>query len=81
MNNVEVEKMLGLIINEKEQEEMVYVLKREMEEILFDLEEPRIDESMKVKMKKRYQTVFNLFQRVASDEKCLNYLPKKTGHL
>ena len=52
-----------------------------MEEILFDLEEPRIDESMKVKMKKRYQTVFNLFQRVASDEECLNYLPKKTGHL
>lgn len=73
--------MLGLIINEQEQKELEYVLKRELEEILFDLGEPRIDEALKNRMRKRYQDIFRLFQRVASEAECMKYIPTKTGQI
>jgi len=66
--------MFGLLISEKEKQEIYYLLKREMDEILFDLEDKRIDHVVKVSMKKRYKVLFNLFKRVASHKECMNYL-------
>lgn len=70
--------MLGLLINEMEKKELEYVLKREMEEILFDLSDPRIDFIIKDTMKERYQVLFNLFRRVASEQDCFKYMPKES---
>ncbi|HLQ74155.1 MAG TPA: hypothetical protein VK125_07985 [Bacillota bacterium] len=70
--------MLGLLINEREQDEMVYVLKRELEEMLMDLDDHRIDQSVKKSMIKRYQVIFNLFQRVASEQECMQYMLKES---
>ena len=69
--------MLGVLINEKETEELEYLIKREMDEILFDLRDERIDRVVKRSMKERYQILFSLFKRVASPKECLKYMPAK----
>ncbi|MBE3569061.1 MAG: hypothetical protein IMW92_02760 [Bacillales bacterium] len=66
--------MIGILINEKEKEEIYYLLKREMDEILFDLNDQRIDHIVKRAMKERYNILFNLFKRVANHHECMKYL-------
>ena len=70
--------MLGLLINENEQKEVEYLLKRELEEILLDLDDDRIGQVVKQAMRKRYQSLFQLFRRVASRDECLKYMPKQS---
>ena len=70
--------MLGLLINDMEQKEIEYVLKRELEELLMDLEDHRIDHMVKRAMRERYQILFQLFRRVASEQECMKYILKKT---
>lgn len=72
--------MLGLLINDVEQKEMEYLLKRELEELLMDLEDNRIDNMVKRAMKERYKILFNLFRRVANEQECMKYIPKRTGN-
>ncbi|WP_042225581.1 hypothetical protein [Oceanobacillus manasiensis] len=72
--------MLGLLINEMEQKEVEYLLKRELEELLMDLEDHRIDQKVKRSMRERYQLLFQLFRRVASEKECLKYMPKRSEH-
>ncbi|SFM42330.1 hypothetical protein SAMN04487943_11783 [Gracilibacillus orientalis] len=69
--------MLGLLINDKEQSELQYVVKRELEELLLDLEDHRIDKMVKQAMCDRYKVVFHLYTRVASEEEIKKYIPKK----
>lgn len=70
--------MLGLLINNIEQRELEYLIKRELEELLMDLEDSRIDKIVKDSMRERYQMLFQLFRRVANEKECLKYMPKKT---
>ncbi len=69
--------MIGLLINQKEVKEIEYLLKREMEEILHDIEEPRIDHIVKRAMEERYSILFNLFRRVAPPKDCTQYIRPK----
>ncbi|WP_067730346.1 hypothetical protein [Oceanobacillus damuensis] len=69
--------MLGLLINEMEQKEIEYLLKRELEELLMDLEDSRIDQMVKRAMTERYRILFQLLRRVASEQDCLKYMPKR----
>lgn len=48
-------------------------MKREMDEILFDLKDERIDHIAKRAMEERYKILFSLFKRVASSKECLQY--------
>ncbi|MDR7080638.1 hypothetical protein J2Y03_005725 [Neobacillus niacini] len=66
--------MFGLLINDKEVKEMEYLIKREMDEILFDLKDNRIDHVVKRAMEERYKILFTLFRRVASPNECLKYM-------
>ncbi|TKC14333.1 hypothetical protein [Robertmurraya kyonggiensis] len=66
--------MLGMLINDKEVKEIQYLIKREMDEILFDLDDERIDHIVKRAMEERYKILFALFKRVAPSEECLIYL-------
>jgi hypothetical protein len=66
--------MLGILINQKEQKEMQYLIKREMDEILFDLKDDRIDHIVKRAMEERYKILFSLFKRVAAPSECLRYM-------
>ncbi|MGX2957872.1 hypothetical protein JNUCC23_00935 [Peribacillus sp. JNUCC 23] len=69
--------MMGLMINEMEQKELEYVLKRELDEILFDFQDARIDTFVKRAMEERYKILFNLFKRVAPTSECLKYMRSK----
>ncbi|CAM3849990.1 hypothetical protein [Cytobacillus oceanisediminis] len=66
--------MVGMLLNQKEVKEMEYLIKREMDEILFDLKDDRIDHIVKRAMEERYKILFSLFQRVASPSDCLKYM-------
>ncbi|MGG3916566.1 hypothetical protein [Bacillus sp. es.034] len=66
--------MLGLMINDREKQEIEYLLKREMDEILFDLKDSRIDHIVKRAMDERYKILFSLFKRFASHKECLKYM-------
>ncbi|WP_047981920.1 hypothetical protein [Ornithinibacillus contaminans] len=70
--------MLGLMINHTEQKELEYIIKRELDEIIFDLEDNRIDHMVKSAMKERYKVLFQLLRRVAGEKECMRYIPKKT---
>ena len=68
--------MQGLIITEAEMKELEYLVKREMEEILFDSEDPRIDDRIKEALQTRYQTLFQLLKQVGTEQDMMRYLPR-----
>lgn len=72
--------MLGLLINDMEQQEVEYLVRREMEELLMDLEDHRMDQMVKQSMRERYSLLFQLFRRVASEKDCLKYMPKRSNN-
>ncbi|MCA1028684.1 hypothetical protein LCM23_21690 [Cytobacillus kochii] len=65
--------MIGLLLNGKEQQEIEYLLKREMDEILFDLEDERIADVVKVAMKEKYEILLSLFKRVVPADEYVHY--------
>ncbi len=69
--------MIGILINEKEIKEMEYLIKREMDEILYDLKDDRIDQMVKSAMDERYNILFTLFRRVAPPNECIKYVRRK----
>ncbi|MFS0646233.1 hypothetical protein [Siminovitchia sp. 179-K 8D1 HS] len=66
--------MHGMLINDIEKEEIIYLLKREMDEILYDLKNVHIEPIVKRAMEERYRTLFTLFKRVAAHQECLKYM-------
>ena len=70
--------MIGLMLNEKELCEIEYLLKREMEEILFDMGDDRIEQVIKNSMCERYKILFALFKRVAPETEFIKFLPPKS---
>ncbi|WDF05511.1 hypothetical protein [Shouchella hunanensis] len=79
--------MRGLLISEKETKELEYILKRELEELLLDLTDERIDQVVKQLMVEKYEIVLNLYKRVAlpCDQKeyviQLNHVIKKNNQM
>ncbi|MDP9743459.1 UNVERIFIED_ORG: hypothetical protein QFZ59_005289 [Bacillus sp. B2I3] len=71
--------MLGLLINNKEKMELEYLLKREMDEILFDLQDDRIDHIVKRAINEKYNILFRLFKRVSTEEEILMYMKGKSN--
>ncbi|MGR5989092.1 hypothetical protein ACT7CT_28795 [Bacillus sanguinis] len=69
--------MLGFMLTKEEKKEIEYILKRELEELLFDFEDERIHDVVKKAMEERYKIIFCLFRRVANAEECIRYVRKK----
>jgi hypothetical protein len=69
--------MIGFMLNQMELKELEYLLKREMDEILHDFQDHRIDHIVKRAMEERYQILFRLFKRVASPNECTKYIRTK----
>lgn len=69
--------MIGLLVDQMEVKELEYLLKREMDEILFDVEDARIDHIVKRAMEERYQILFRLFKRIADPSECSRYIRSK----
>ncbi|MCM3217946.1 hypothetical protein [Niallia taxi] len=73
--------MVGLLLSQREVKEIEYMIKRELEEILMDLGDERIDILVKKSMVERYKELFSLFKRIASPKDCLNYILKDDKYL
>ena len=68
--------MLGLLVNNKEVDELIYMLKREMDELLLDFTDERINVVVKKAMEERYNNLFSLYKRIASPKECIPYIRK-----
>ena len=66
--------MIGMLLGEMEVKEIQYVLKREMDEIIFDLEDHRIDRIVKNAMEERYKVLYSLFKRISTHRECIRYM-------
>ncbi|SDI89258.1 hypothetical protein [Alteribacillus bidgolensis] len=66
--------MMGILINVKEAQEMEYLLKRELEELLLDFEDNRIDPVVKRAMEEKYRIVLGIYRRFASSAECSRYI-------
>ncbi|NEU32517.1 hypothetical protein GN156_17375 [bacterium LRH843] len=66
--------MLGFMLNEKEVQEVEYMLKRELEELLLDLSDPRIDEIVKRAMEEKYQLIFGIYKRFVPPKERWKYI-------
>ncbi|MDY7220758.1 hypothetical protein [Halalkalibacterium halodurans] len=69
--------MLGCLFNEKEAQEIEYLLKREMEELLLDLSDPRIDEVVKRAMEEKYRIVYGIYKRFVPPNERMRYMLKR----
>ncbi|MGP4082540.1 hypothetical protein ACTWQL_21865 [Pseudalkalibacillus sp. R45] len=69
--------MLGFVLNEKEVKEMEYLLKKELEELLHDMEDHRVEGIIKRAMEERYQLVFKILQRFSNPADCVKYMRHK----
>ncbi|MDQ0209319.1 hypothetical protein [Alkalicoccobacillus murimartini] len=65
--------MLGMLLDSKEAREIEYLLKREMEEILLDLSDPRIDQVVKRVMREKYQVIYGLYKRFVAPQDRIKY--------
>lgn len=68
--------MLGMLFNEKECKELDYVLRKEMDEMLFDLSDHRLDQELRSAIAKRYNTVFRMYARFAPSKELSRYARK-----
>ncbi len=70
--------MLGALFLYNEIQEIEYLIKRELEELLLDIEDSRLNHVVRRAMEERYQVLFKILKRFATPEECLKYLrPKK----
>lgn len=65
--------MLGFLFNEKECKELNYMLRRELDEMLFDLSDKRLETDIRNAISKRYRTVFRMYARIASPKELSKY--------
>lgn len=70
--------MMGFLFNEKECQELQYLLRRELEELLLDLGDKRIDGMIRAAMEERYATVFKMYGRLVSPSELAKYARNKT---
>ncbi|MET3683966.1 hypothetical protein ABID56_002091 [Alkalibacillus flavidus] len=69
--------MLGFLVNGAEQKELEYLLKREMDELLYDFNYHDLDSHVQQAIKERYRLLFNIYKRFAGQKDCLKYIPHK----
>lgn len=73
--------MMGLMLTGKECQELEYLLKKELEELLLDLEDERIDGLIRRAMEERYKIIFKMYSRFVSPRELTKYIRKKQIHL
>jgi hypothetical protein len=72
--------MIGFLFNERECKELDYVLRKELDEMLFDLNDQRIDSNAKVAIEARYRIVFRMYTRLASSKEISKYARNRIYH-
>ncbi|MNI36019.1 hypothetical protein D3C73_900570 [compost metagenome] len=70
--------MIGFLFNERECKELDYVLRKELDEMLFDLNDKRIDIEVKGAIESRYKVIFRMYARLASPKEISKYARNKS---
>lgn len=65
--------MLGFLFNQRECKELGYLLRKELDEMLFDLKDHRLDGEVKNAIESRYKVVFRMYARLASPKDLSKY--------
>ncbi|XEC94583.1 hypothetical protein AB6A23_25380 [Paenibacillus tarimensis] len=65
--------MLGILFNDKECKELDYVLRKELDEMLLDLNDARMDGEIKHAIAKRYKVIFRMYARIATPKELSHY--------
>lgn len=65
--------VLGILLNDRECKEFDYLLRKELDEMLLDLKDNRIDSSMKSTIELRYKVIFRMYARLASPKELSKY--------
>ncbi|TVX84788.1 MULTISPECIES: hypothetical protein [Paenibacillus] len=66
--------MLGFLFNEKECKELGYMLRKELDEMLLDLGDNRLDKEVRRAIANRYRTVFRMYARIATPKDLSRYV-------
>jgi hypothetical protein len=69
----EAKHMLGMLFNEKECKELDYVLRKELDEMLLDLSDQRLDQNIRHAIANRYKTIFRMYARFAPQKELSKY--------
>jgi len=65
--------MLGLLLTDKECKELSYMLRKELDEMLLDIQDRRLDGPIREAILSRYKVVFRLYARMASPKELSRY--------
>ena len=65
--------MLGFLFNDQECKELSYLLRKELDEMLFDLRDGRIDGHIRQAIKTRYKVIFRMYAKLASPKELSKY--------
>ncbi|MBO9610017.1 MAG: hypothetical protein J7639_28930 [Paenibacillaceae bacterium] len=72
--------MIGFLFNDRECRELDYVLRKELDEMLFDLSDKRTENDMKEAIESRYRVIFRMYARLASPKEISKYARSRTNH-
>jgi hypothetical protein len=70
--------MLGFLFNDRECRELNYMLRKELDEMLFDLKDPKMSSDIKSAIESRYNIIFRMFARLASQKEISRYARNKS---
>lgn len=65
--------MIGIMLNHRESHEFVYLLKKELDEMLLDLKDGSLDRTVRDAIKERYKVIFRIFARMATPQELSKY--------
>lgn len=65
--------MLGMLFNERECKEFDYVLRKELDELILDMSDERLDGEIRKSIVKRYKVIFRMYARIASPKQLSKY--------
>ncbi|MFC4304702.1 hypothetical protein [Cohnella boryungensis] len=65
--------MLGMMFTEKECKEFDYLLRKEMDEMLLDMSDRRLDGPVKEAITRRYKIIFRMYARIAPPRELSRY--------
>jgi len=72
--------LMGFLFNERECRELDYLLRKELDEMLFDLRDNRMDDEIKAAIEARYNVIFRMYARIASPKEISKYARNRIYH-
>jgi hypothetical protein len=65
--------MLGMLFTDKECRELGYLLRKELDEMLLDIRDRRLEGPVKEAIESRYKVIFRMYARMASPRELSRY--------